>query len=124
MDFLLRGAKIGMIDLTETPRVYIAGPYTKGDVAINVRRALDAANELINHGFVPFIPHLTHFLHMSYPRSYAYWLAYDKVFISLMHALLRLSGESAGADSEVEYAKKIGIPVFYNVKDLRFGKGL
>lgn len=27
-------------------RIYIAGPYTKGDVAVNVHRAYEAANQL------------------------------------------------------------------------------
>jgi hypothetical protein len=32
--------------------------------------------------------------------------------------LLRLPGESSGADAEVEYAKAHNIPVFYNKADL------
>lgn len=35
-------------------RVYVAGPYTKGDVAVNVRNAYEAANRLADLGFAPF----------------------------------------------------------------------
>ena len=40
-------------------KVYIAGPYTKGDVALNVRKAYEAANQLADLGFAPFVPHAT-----------------------------------------------------------------
>jgi hypothetical protein len=34
-------------------------------------------------------------------------------------AILRLPGESAGADEEVKLAKELGKPVFYSIVDLR-----
>jgi hypothetical protein len=48
-------------------RVYAAGPYTKGDVALNVRSACEAANRVADLGFAPFVPHATHFWHMLFP---------------------------------------------------------
>jgi len=42
----------------------IAGPYTRGDVAVNVRNAYEVANRLADLGFAPFVPHATHFWHM------------------------------------------------------------
>lgn len=42
-------------------RVYVAGPYTNGDVAVNVRTAYEAADRLADLGFAPFVPHSTHF---------------------------------------------------------------
>jgi hypothetical protein len=41
-------------------RIYVAGPYTKGD-AVNVRNAYMAVNKLADLGFAPFVPHATHF---------------------------------------------------------------
>jgi len=98
-------------------RVYIAGPYTKGDVALNVRAAIDASHELMNMGYAPFVPHFSHFQHMIHPREYEDWLTYDFVWVRQCEALVRLPGESADADREVELAKELGIPVFYSVQD-------
>jgi hypothetical protein len=99
-------------------RVYVAGPYTKGDVAVNVRNAILAANELADRGFVPFIPHLFHFWHLVTPRPYEDWTRLDFEWLPFCDALLRLPGESSGADAEVVAASELGIPVFYRLDDL------
>jgi hypothetical protein len=99
-------------------RIYVAGPYTKGDVAINVRNAFEAANELADLGFAPFVPHSTHFWHMMFPRPYEFWLDLDNQFLPFCQAVLRLEGPSSGADKEVELAKSLGIPVFHRVQDV------
>lgn len=99
-------------------KVYIAGPYTKGDVAVNVRNAFEAADTLATAGFAPFVPHATHFWHMLFPRPYAYWIALDLEFLPACDLLLRLPGESAGADGEVAEAKRLGIPVYHSLLDL------
>ena len=54
-------------------KIYIAGPYTKGDVAQNVRNAIHAGNLAAHFGHTPFIPHLTHFWHMLCPNEYEFW---------------------------------------------------
>ena len=99
-------------------RIYIAGPYTQGDVAINVRNAYAAADRLANLGFAPFVAHHTHFWHMLFPRPYESWLELDLEFLPCCHALLRLPGPSSGADGEVAAAKSLGIPVFEDVHAL------
>lgn len=38
-------------------RVYIAGPYTKGDVVENVRAAVFAGDEVFEAGHSPYVPH-------------------------------------------------------------------
>lgn len=96
-------------------RVYIAGPYTKGDVAENVHRAFKAANDLANLGFAPFVPHYTHFWHLMFQRPYEFWLELDNQFLPFCQALLRLPGESNGAEKEVALAERIGIPVFGDI---------
>ncbi len=105
--------------LKRRTRVYVAGPYTQGDVAINVRRAMLAASELMDHGYAPYVPHLTHFEHMAFPRPYNDWLKQDNQFLPCCDALLRLPGDSTGADGEVEFAERLGIPVFKSIEDLR-----
>src|SRR5438045_7829550 len=99
-------------------RVYVAGPYTKGDVAENVHKAFKAANDLADLGFAPFVPHFTHFWHLMFQRPYEFWLELDNQFLPCCHAVLRLPGESNGADKEVAYAKKLGIPIFHDIPSL------
>jgi len=99
-------------------KVYIASPYTKGDMAQNVNFQMKIADELINKGFIPFVPLYTHFQHMFYPQSYETWLHIDFKWIESCRVLLRLGGESPGADREVEYAKEKNIPVFYSLEKL------
>ena len=97
-------------------RIYIAGPYTNGDIAVNVRNAFEAANSLADLGFAPFVPHATHFWHMMFPRPYEFWLELDNEFLPCCAAVLRLPGESGGADKEVQLAEKHGIPVFTSIE--------
>lgn len=99
-------------------KVYIAAPYTKGDACLNVRAAIQAAEELIEAGHVPFVPHLTHLWHLIVPHGYEFWLEYDLVWLEVCDAVLRLPGESAGADVEVHVARKYGMPVFFSTEEV------
>lgn len=99
-------------------KIYIAGPYTKGDVAVNVRNAILAAEEVSKRGHVPFIPHLTHFWHLVSPHEYQFWLHQDIHWLKACDAVLRLPGESSGADKEVDIAIKLGMPVYYTIDDI------
>jgi hypothetical protein len=99
-------------------RIYIASPYTIGDQAENVKAQMDAAHRLMEAGFAPFWPLHSHFLHMVHPKPYAVWLDWDLTWLKCCDALLRLPGESAGADNEVGYAEDCNIPVFYSIEEL------
>lgn len=99
-------------------KIYIASPYTIGDVAVNVKRQIDTASELIDKGFAPFWPLSSHFLHMAYPKGYETWMDLDLVWILSCDGLLRLDGESNGADIEVAFANDHDIPVFFSVEEL------
>jgi hypothetical protein len=100
-------------------KIYVAGPYTNGDPALNVSNAFEVANKLADLGFAPYVPHATHFWHMSFPRPYEFWVELHNEFLPMCDALIRLEGESTGADREVEYAKQLGKPVFYNIETLK-----
>ena len=102
-------------------KVFIAGPMsTSGEPGPNVHAAACAAADLRLAGFDPFVPQLTWFLHMIRPDvPVGLWQQWDIRWLKTCDALLRLSGESAGADNEVFEAGKIGIPVFYSIKDLK-----
>jgi len=98
--------------------VYISAPYTLGDVAINVKRVLDTADRLLEMGYVPFIPYLTHFWHIVSPKPWEVWLEIDLRFLPLCDKVLRLDGTSKGSDREVTEAKKLGMPIYYSIEEL------
>jgi hypothetical protein len=99
-------------------RVYVAGPYTQGDTAVNVANAMSTATLLLDAGYAPFVPHLTHFWHLLTPRAYEDWMTLDFRWLERCDALLRLDGASAGADREVLHAEHLGLPIFYDVAEL------
>jgi hypothetical protein len=98
-------------------RVYIAGPYTKGDVVLNVRNAVHAADAVLEFGHVPFVPHLTMLWHAISPKDYAEWVRLDLAWLAACDCLIRLDGESKGADVEEAEANRLGLPVYRGVKD-------
>lgn len=107
---------------SEVPRVYvyIAGPYTVGDVAQNVRAAVSVANEVALLGAFPYVPHLSHFWHYLYTQPYTFWMAQDEAWLEQCDLLYRLPGDSRGADAEVQRAQQLGIPVVHgNLAQLR-----
>lgn len=99
-------------------RVYIAGPYTLGDKEANVRASIDAATVLLDSGFAPYVPHLTHYWDAVHPRHYATWIALDMQWLTCCDVLLRLPGPSEGADGEVAAAGALGIPVRYSAEGI------
>jgi hypothetical protein len=96
-------------------RVYIAGPYSKGNVEENVNRTIDAAEELAKAGHTPFVPHLYHYWHQRYQHEYLFWTDLGIKWLSNCQALVRLPGESPGADAEIKRANALCIPIFYGV---------
>lgn len=99
-------------------KVYIASPYTKGDIAVNVKAQIDCVDKLMNLGFAPFAPLYSHFQHMAHPRPYEDWIKVDKEWVLACDCVLRLPGESSGADREVELAIPNRKPVFYSIRTL------
>jgi len=99
-------------------KVYVAGPYTKGDVVVNTRSAILAADALLEAGHHPYVPHLSHFWHLVAPRPYQDWLDLDLVWLRECDAVVRIPGESSGADMETAEARRLSIPVFGSVAEL------
>jgi hypothetical protein len=100
-------------------KVYIASPYTIGDVAKNVATQIEVADRLMDLGYVPFVPLLAHFQHMHCHRPYQDWIDLDLAWLPCCNVLLRLPGKSLGADMEVEYARKLDIAVVYGIQELQ-----
>ena len=96
-------------------RVYVAGPITKGDQFANVSNAVRAGERLFNAGHAPYVPHLNYTWHMLIPHENRDWYSLDNEWLAQCEALVRLPGESPGADAEVKLANYLGIPVFHGV---------
>lgn len=90
--------------------VYVAGPLT-GDAPENARQASLAGQAIADAGMVEFVPHDAVFRHQATPRSWEAWVAWCCSWIERCDVLLRLPGESEGADAEVAHAQGLGIPV-------------
>lgn len=99
-------------------KVYIASPYTQGDTGRNVKAQIDTFIALMDNGYLPFAPLLTHFVHMAHPKPYDYWTAYDDEWLKTCDVLLRLPGESPGADREEGIAQYLNIPIVYSLPEL------
>lgn len=101
------------------PLVYIAAPYTHPDPVENTNKVCLTATRLVESGLVtPVVPHLSLVWHMITPRPVDFWYEYDLRLLERCDVLLRLHGESVGADREVAFATDLGLPVFTLVSDL------
>lgn len=124
--------------------VFISGPLTKGDLCDNLNRATAAFVELAKAGFWPFCPHLSAYCKPAVRQTcpleddappylgvvceattdghpsmtYAEWLNIDLAWVERSDAVLRLPGESAGADLETAHADRFCIPVFHTIAEL------
>lgn len=101
--------------MSKRPWVYIAGPITIGDTHRHVHVAMGTWRWLFDRGCTPICPHWSALQQMAFPMDLDRWLEYDLRLLSACDALLRLPGESKGADREVEFARDHGIPVFDRV---------
>lgn len=115
-------------------RVYVAGPISKGDLAENVRRATRAALALMRAGYAPLCPHWSCYAGgplvspsgtvyavaepLPAGTSHGDWMGVDLPWVVVADAVLRLPGESAGADAEVREADRLGVPVFHGLDEL------
>ena len=114
-------------------KIYVAGPYTPRDADIhdavrvahqNTIKAIKAGIKIIEKGHIPFIPHLTHFIHLEtenpLPVEFYYW--YDMAWLEHCDALLYL-GKSKGADKELEWARQHGLRIFFSIDEIPPYKG-
>ena len=107
-------------------KVYIASPYSNGWMPTNITRQFDFAKQLLEEGYWPYMPLLTHFLELYTHHSEHVWLEQDFVYLKVCDAVLRIKPAdedgneitSPGADKEVALAIEEGIPVFYSMQEL------
>lgn len=104
-------------------KVYIAGPYTKGDPFENTKKAIELGQRLLDAGYCPFVPHLTHFWHtMIQENPWEVWMDLDLQWLPTCDVVFRMEGESKGADIEVSEANRLGVPVVYSWEQLEESK--
>lgn len=115
-------------------RVYIAGPISKGDLLHNIRQADAAFAELARAGYAPLCPHWSAYAGSAFmldgmvtgvataasslPLTHEDWLGIDLPWVEVADAVLRLPGESKGADRECDLAHRFGIPVCESIAEL------
>jgi hypothetical protein len=101
-----------MKEFEREPIVYIAGPYTANPEKC-VEDVMIAAELTLEHGGVPYLPHLTHLWHRSIPHVWEFWIAYDLRILSEFETViaLRLPGDSVGADIEEFILRQIDKPI-------------
>lgn len=100
-------------------RVYIAGPIANGhtakprDIYKNVRNAERFYEELINAGWTPILPHLSYHAWVNFDNDVHWprWIELDLDLLDVVCAIIRIPGESIGAEMEVQYAQEKDIHV-------------
>ena len=119
--------------MTTTPMmILIAGPYRSGTgddpvkMAANLKRLEEASWPLFRAGHVPMIGEWVALpiWQVAGGREVGDAL-YDEILhptagrlIQLCHAVLRLEGDSKGADNDVRLARERGIPVYFRLEDV------
>lgn len=111
--------KSKMFDVKKKVKVYVASPYTKGSQSYNVRRSIQCGDELRDLGCLPYLPLLSHFWDFLIPHTYEYWMRMCIDWLLECDFVLRLEGESSGADYEESVARQYGIPVVYSITELK-----
>lgn len=95
----------------QKPLVYVAGPIT-GDPWGCVRKAVAAARVLDELGAHAYLPQLSVLHEMVDPQPYEHWIDHGLAVLRRCDGLVRLPGESSGADVELGWALERGIPTF------------
>jgi hypothetical protein len=95
---------------TTRAKLYIAGPYTRPDPVINTHAAIKFATIIYTDTYLlPVVPHLTLLWHMVEPHPLEFWYEMDLHHLARCDFIVRLPGESTGADKEMMFAEEHGI---------------
>ena len=110
------------------PRVYVSGPISNGGTLTaearenNMKDAIVFGTTLIELGYAPLIPHLGVIIEKTYGAiDQETWLETELPWLRVTDAMLRIPGQSAGADKEAAFAEANGIPVYHSIEELKDG---
>jgi hypothetical protein len=93
--------------------VYLSGAITRGDKNVNWFVAAQAQVALMRAGFAVINPMSSMLMPESVNIDWETWLLMDERIIEACDFLIRIPGDSDGADREVAHALALGIPVHY-----------
>jgi hypothetical protein len=91
--------------------VYISGPLSTGDREENVQAFIDAHRTLMAEGYAVINPGLTHFVDPDDSFGWEAWIDADLALVEKAEVVVRLPGDSVGANAECEHAFFRGIQV-------------
>ena len=99
--------------MNNRPIVYIAGPVTCGSRNYNAYQAFEWQAALMRNGFSPINPIASLTYPFAWEEGYPHelWVECCLPLVRKADAVLRLPGDSKGADKEVAEADRCGIPV-------------
>lgn len=109
--------------------IYVAGPISLGVVWKNVAAAHAAGIKLLKAGYSVIVPHGSVFWGnliragrwepevQPNGTQHSDWMGCDLEIVRRCDCLLRLPGESKGADMEVDVAERNGLPVYHSVEE-------
>lgn len=110
--------------------IYIAGPYCPKNTTLhdasrvaqkNVDKAIEVFHSLKKKGHNPFVPHVSHYIHIHYSSMEDYnewWYGYDLTFLYRWADALFYISPSKGADMELEVAKRLGLEIYYSLDEV------
>lgn len=121
------------------PRIYVASAISLGRLTDNLHAAHKAGIALLKAGFAPMVPHGSTFwgnrltgindrtgIQVAFvPEKFAHdiphavWLEICLPWVKAADGVLRLPGESKGADQEVAFANEHCVPVFGSVEEVK-----
>ena len=101
------------------PLVFVSGPYSASsvdEVERNIQNAIDVGRVLFEKGYHPIIPHLlVREYYTPEDRNglfgYESLMAYTLSIVERCDILLSI-GRSPGADREMLFAERLGIPIY------------
>ena len=108
-------------------RVYIAGAYSADNVLSvlnNMRKGMRLGLEVLLAGFSPFVPwfdyHFQLFLREGEELTVEDYYNYSLKWLEVSDAILIVPGSenSNGTKKEIKRAKKLNIPIFYDLREL------
>ena len=107
--------------LRDRPLVYVAAYYT-ANPAHGMAEAMRAWTELVDLGYLPYVPHTSFLLDVVHPHSPEFWYEYDLGILKRCDMLYicddERTDESSGVSLEIAYAHGRGIPIFYGLTHL------
>ena len=107
-------------------RIYVAGPYSADnvmDVLRNIRNGIDMSYEVFVRGYAPFCPWLDYqyvLMDLDGELTLDDFYQYSIAWLEVSDGMFVLPGyeKSKGTLLEIEHAKLLNIPIFYNIDDI------